>query len=295
MSRTVAALYDTRPEAELARARLISEFRAKSPRIIAKDTLGAVDGLKISRADADSYREGLRRGGHLLVAEVPGTASAKRVIEVLEQSRGAASDERTDQQWGDAEQGVRVELPAETSAEEPHAEESHETAAELRPEPKVEEEVEATAAPEPSPAARVDEARIPVVEDEVRIGKRQVVGGGARVRSFTREAPAEEQVVLREEFVDVENRPCERQLTDSDVEAGGLFTERVFEIAEMREEPVVTKSAVVREEVIVRKTVKERTETVRDTVRRTEVEVEDLPAPAEDGPTFFTRDRSGRR
>ncbi|MGE5563100.1 MAG: YsnF/AvaK domain-containing protein [Bacillota bacterium] len=277
MSRTVAALYDTRSEAELARARLISEFRARSPRIIAKDTIGAVDGLKIAKADADSYRDGLRRGAHLLVAEVPGTAPAKRVIELLRQSMGAA-DTSAEQQWGDGEQGVRVELPDDSQVEEPPAATAEQSAA-----PEVEEAADA-----PAPEA-VEEARIPVVEEEVRIGKRQVVGGGARVRSFTREAPAEEQVVLHDESVDVERRPCERQLTDTDVEAGGLFTERVFEIAEMREEPVVTKTAVVREEVIVRKKVHERTETIRDTLRHTEVEVEDLPAASSDAPRFFGR------
>jgi stress response protein YsnF len=54
----------------------------------------------------------------------------------------------------------------------------------------------------------------------------------------------------------------------------------VFEVAEMREEPVVTKTAVVREEVIIRKRISEHVETVGDTVRHTEIEVEDLPAPA---------------
>jgi stress response protein YsnF len=100
--------------------------------------------------------------------------------------------------------------------------------------------------------------------------------GGARVRSVIRETPAEEQVELSEEHVDVEHRPSERRLSDEDVKAGGLLMERTFEIREMREEPVITKEAFVREEVIVRKTVQERTETVRDTVRRTDFELEEL-------------------
>jgi stress response protein YsnF len=79
------------------------------------------------------------------------------------------------------------------------------------------------------------------------------------------------------------------------MEAGGLFKERVFEIAEMREEPVVTKIAVVHEEVIVRKIVKERTETIRDSVRQTQVEVEDLPLPEEEGPGLFGSDKRGGR
>jgi uncharacterized protein (TIGR02271 family) len=145
-----------------------------------------------------------------------------------------------------------------------------------------------------SAAAPVEEEQIPVVSEELRIGKREVARGGARVRSFTREEPVEQNVTLNDEVVEVEGRPSERRLSDDEIEAGGLFKERVFEIAEMREEPVVTKVAVVREELIVRKTIKERTETIRDTVRHTEVEVEDLPA---EEPALFgqTPDRSPRR
>ena len=94
-------------------------------------------------------------------------------------------------------------------------------------------------------------------------------------------------MTLHDEAVTVDNRPSGRSLPDSEVEARGLFTERVIEIAEMREEPVVTKIAVVREEVVVRKTVKERVETVRDTVRQTQIEVEDLPAAHEPDRLFF--------
>ena len=276
MPRTVAALYDSRAEAELARSRLISETRAKSPRIIGKDTAAAVDGLKIARADVDAYREGLRRGGHLLVAQVPSGASAERIIELLEQSTGAGADDRPDNRWGDAEQGVEVKLPEASPSE---------TGQESASEPQLEPEAAGEAHAPPGPAAEemadtapAGEAPIRVAEEELGVGKRQLVRGGARVRSFTREAPAAEQVSLKQEAVEVEYRPCERHLSDSDIESGGLFKERVFEIAEMREEPVVTKTAVVREEVIVRKTVTERSETIRDTVRRTEIEVEDLSA-----------------
>jgi stress response protein YsnF len=151
--------------------------------------------------------------------------------------------------------------------------------------------------PEPLAAAPViEEERIPVVEEQLVVGKREVARGGARLRSVSRDTQAEEEVALNQEIVDVESRPSERRLSDEEVESGGLFKERVFEIAEMREEPVVTKVAVVREEVIVRKTVNERTETIRDTVRHTEVEVEDLAAPSgseSQRPRFFTRGPTG--
>jgi uncharacterized protein (TIGR02271 family) len=142
----------------------------------------------------------------------------------------------------------------------------------------------------------LDEVRIPQVAEEIRIGKRAIERGGARVRSFVRETPAEEAVTLRQEHVAVDTRPAERRLTDSDVETAGLLKERVIEVSEMREEPVVTKSAVVREEVILKKEVTERTETVRETLRHTEIEVEELPvlAPASSDVRDQGRKETGR-
>ena len=54
------------------------------------------------------------------------------------------------------------------------------------------------------------------------------------------------------------------------------FREGTIEVTETSEVPVVAKEARVVEEVVVGKTATDRTETVRDTVRRTDVEVEDL-------------------
>jgi uncharacterized protein (TIGR02271 family) len=264
MRRIIAALYDTRSEAERARERLLGELRANSLRIISKDTAAALDGLAISRADAETYREALGKGSHLVVANVP-------IVDLLQKS--ASDDERVDERiFGEGDEGIRVEIAQESEEERPTE------AAEAAPDATTAEE---PAAPAPKPRVRetVEEERIPIVQESLKVGKRMTRNGGTRVRSHVRENPAEEQVTLREEKIEVENRPCERTLSNDDAEAGGLFEERVFEIAQMREEPVVTKVAVVREEVIVRKRIQERVETVRDTVRRTEVEVDDLPVP----------------
>jgi uncharacterized protein (TIGR02271 family) len=112
---------------------------------------------------------------------------------------------------------------------------------------------------------------IPVVEEEIDVSKRQVEKGGVRVTSHIEERPVEEQVNLREERVHVERRPVDRPVTDADASA---FQETSFEMRETAEEPVVRKRARVVEEVIIDRDVTERTETVRDTVRRTDVDVE---------------------
>lgn len=116
---------------------------------------------------------------------------------------------------------------------------------------------------------------IPVVEEEVKVGKRSVLRGGVRVYSRLREQPVEETVRLQEERVRVERRPVDRPANEADLRAG---QEKVIEVDEYAEEPVVSKQARVTEEVRVNKDRRERTETVRDTVRRTQVDVESVGA-----------------
>jgi stress response protein YsnF len=280
MSRIVIALYDSRGEADDARRRLVSDIKTRSTRIVGQDTSAAIDSLQVDAKDMQTYRDALRDGSYLLVAEIEAGQDPKRVIKALEQSIGAA----------DAEPPAQEPAPSSATAfEEPSvpmrsrkrvaraAIEEPSVAAASADQRATPEQVEAPLVQGVDEQV-VQQERVPLVQEELRIGTRQVSRGGARVRSVIREAPAEEQVNLSEEHVDIQNRPAERRLSLEDVESGGLLKERIFEIREMREEPVITKEAFVREEVIVRKTVQERTETIRDTVRRTEVEVEEMPA-----------------
>jgi uncharacterized protein (TIGR02271 family) len=116
---------------------------------------------------------------------------------------------------------------------------------------------------------------LPVVEEELQVGKRQVQRGGARIHTYVTERPVEEQVNLHEERVNVERRPVNREATDADLNA---FQDRTIEVTETAEEPVVAKRARVVEEVAVNKEATDRTETVRDTVRRQDVDVEQIDA-----------------
>lgn len=118
-----------------------------------------------------------------------------------------------------------------------------------------------------------DRQVLPVVEEDLQVGKRQVERGGVRVYSHVTERPVEEQVSLHEEHVTVDRHAVNRPLTDADQAA---FKEEIIEVREMAEEPVIAKEARVVEEVVVGKQATDRTETVRDTVRRTDVNVEQL-------------------
>jgi len=95
-----------------------------------------------------------------------------------------------------------------------------------------------------------------------------------RVVSKVTERPVEEQINLREERVNVERRPVDRPLTQGDL--NNAFQERTIEARETAEEAVVSKNARVVEEVVVNKEAGERTETIRDSVRRTDVDVQKL-------------------
>jgi uncharacterized protein (TIGR02271 family) len=119
----------------------------------------------------------------------------------------------------------------------------------------------------------LDDDTIEVIEEEMQVGKRVVETGGVRLKSHVREVPVEEEVRLRQEHVEVERRPVNRPATTADLNA---FREGTVEVRETQEEAVIAKDARVVEEVHVRKDVEDHTEKVRDTVRRTEVEVEQL-------------------
>lgn len=110
---------------------------------------------------------------------------------------------------------------------------------------------------------------VPVVEEQLHVGKRQE---RSPVRIYTRtvETPVEQEVELREERVRVERRPVDRPAEPGDFQRG----DQVIEVTETIEQPVVDKERRVVEEVVVGKEATTRRETIRDTVRHTEVDVD---------------------
>ena len=114
---------------------------------------------------------------------------------------------------------------------------------------------------------------IKVIEENLEVGKRTVETGGVRLRSRIVAKPVEESIRLREERVTVNRTPVNRPATAADLNA---FQDGQIELTEHAEVPVVAKTANVVEEISVGKTVTERDEVIRDTVRKTEVDVENL-------------------
>ena len=131
---------------------------------------------------------------------------------------------------------------------------------------------------------------IKVMEERLRVGKREVAAGAVRVRSYVVERPVEEQVRLHEERVSIERHPVDRAVTGAD--AAAAFQERTLEARATSEEAVVAKDVRVVEEIGIHKEASDRTETVRDTVRKTEVDVEDTAATVQPARTTTTQSTS---
>jgi uncharacterized protein (TIGR02271 family) len=270
MSRTITAMFDSRSEAEAAREELRSELGADA-RIIDKSANTSSEGgesrgfwadLKdVFMADEDrySYQEGIDRGGFLLCATVD-EEEADRACDILEQAGSVDFDER-EQQW-------RSEGWAEYQGRQSAGQRGN----------------------------IVEEERIPVVEEQLRVGKREIERGGARVRSYVEERPVSEDVNLREERVQVERRPVDEPIAAADLDRGDLLRERNVEMRETTERPVVGKEARIKEEVVVKKTADERTERIQDTVRNTKVDVDEDTSES-DRSAMFDQDRqqSGRK
>lgn len=262
MSRTVTALYDTKAEAEAARDRLASQFDVEGrAKIIDKSSIGNEQGasdfhsVPLSPEDRSSYGEGLNRGGFMLCAEVDEDEDTDKIVSVLEQTSSVDMDERENLWRSEGWSGGQDQRGASSEG-----------------------------------GNVVEEERIPLVEEQLRVGKREVERGGARVRTYVAERPVSEQVTLREEHVDVERRPVDQQVSSADLSAGDMLQERTLEMRASGEEAVVAKEARVTEEVVVRKTADQHTENVEDTVRETRLDVdEDVGtgfASNEDGDTM---------
>jgi uncharacterized protein (TIGR02271 family) len=218
--------------------------------------------------DRDMYQESLRRGSCVLVATVDDTR-ADEAIACLDRAGAVDLDER-ESKW--RSEGWNPAADAGTETVSPAAARPA-TAADATPNLT---NAQQTATPTDELAEKGGTARIPVLEERLRVGRREVNRGTVRVRSYIVEEPVHEEVRLREEHVNVERRPVSE--TARPIVKGSpddLLQERTLEVSETAEQAVVGKEARVTEEVVVTKGVDERVEPIDDVVRHTKVEVED--------------------
>lgn len=203
----------------------------------------SVFGTDINDDERGIYAESVRRGSVLVTVHADDQMSA-RATEILNQNGAINFEQRSAQYRAAGYKSYDAKAPLYTA-------EQTQT--------------------ESKTFADQGEIAIPIIEEQLTVGKRVVQSGGVRVHTRVTERPVEETVRLREEHVNVERHAVNRAVTEADM---ANLKDGEFTVTTKAEEAVVGKQTKVVEEVVVGKNVTERQETVRDTVKRTDVQVE---------------------
>jgi uncharacterized protein (TIGR02271 family) len=270
-SGTVTAFFDTREAASKAVDGLVA---SGIPRYDVSMTSAGAAGapesdkgfweslkdLFMPEEDRYAYAEGLRRGG-TVVSVRTNEANYDRALEILDAEGSVNLDEREETWRSEGWKGYQGSAYSDAGGG---------LAADAAISPAVAPAASLSGAPSTSLPAGKDEV-IPVYEEQLSVGKRDVNHGRVRVRSYVVETPVSEQVNLRNESVRVERKPVDRPIGAADA----VFQDRVIEAEEHVEEAVVAKQARVKEEITLKKTSENETRTISDSVRSTKVDIED--------------------
>jgi uncharacterized protein (TIGR02271 family) len=243
--------------------------------------IGGLTGLGIPKDEAGYYAEGIRRGGTLVSVNTD-DMRVDEAMAIFNRHNPVDIDERGGLYRSTGYTGYNENAPHYTP-EQIATERNTYATARATPAMGTASTTMRTTPATTTGTTGANEVAIPVVEEQLAVGKREVNRGGARIHTRVTERPVEENVTLREEHVTVDRRPVDRPASEADINA---FKEGTIEVNERAEEAVVAKQARVVEEVVVNKEATERTETVRDTVRRTDVDVDELDR---DDDTAITR------
>lgn len=259
----VTAFFESRAEAETAADRLramalgsvtVTEGAGGSGLTDAGDTSTTGDGSDsrgffeklgdffFPEEDRSTYAEGLSRGGYLVTVTGLSPADHDDAMDALEECGAVDIDERAESWRAAGWTGSRDTMTADAGA-------GH--------------------------ALRGGGDTLPLAEEHLRVGKRDVSHGRVRVRTYVVEEPVSETVRLQQERVEIDRRPVDRPVDPATQAADDLFRERSIEAEEFREEAVVSKEARIVGEVALRRSRDSHDETVSDTLRHTEVEVDD--------------------
>lgn len=265
MSHTVVGVFNSNEEAQRARQALIQNGFDDADVVVKSHAASTVAGDSVTTStssetrdegfmasvgsffsnlfggdDSEStghYSEAVRRGSSVVTVTVPDEATANRAQTALASCGAMNIDSLADSWRQDGYSGF-----------------------------------DASAQPFTSEQVQAERSKvIPVVREELEVGKREVDLGAVRVFARTVERPVSETVELREQHAAIDRRPVDRVATPADMNA---FQEGTIEIKETAERAVVNKSARVIEEVTVGTASTTKQETVSDTVRNTVVEVE---------------------
>lgn len=262
MSHTLVAVFDNHSEAQEACRKLQAAGIDKqsiqlngvestagqmAPRSDSDDEPGAISrffssmfGMDDGR-DATKYTEAARRGNTILTVTVADENRVEEISDMLDDCGAVDVDERA-QQWQASGAAPSAGQPMLAGAVAGQG------------------------------VSASDGDTLKVVEETMKVGTRTVQKGNVRVHRRVVETPVEEQVSLRDERASIERVKVDRPATESDLQSA--FQDKSIDIQETSQEAVVSKAARVVEEIKVGKRATERTDTVRETLRHTEVDVD---------------------
>ena len=284
MAHTLAAVFDNRADAERARTELLSSgfnnagIQLSDAATPAGSTASSGESIGssikhfftdlFSDDDNSVYSEAINRGKVVLTVQADSDSEIERAADIVNRYDPVDIDEQQSQWraggWNATQSQSQVQAQNQQSA------------AGVRTAAQTGSLQGGSQAQSSMQYANTEAERtIPVVEEQLRVGKRAVQRGGVRIFQRVVETPVHENVTLREEHVKVERHAVNQPADPDQIDA---FKEGTVELREMAEEAVVQKTARVVEEVVVGKQVTQRQDQISDTVRRTEVEVEQLGA-----------------
>jgi uncharacterized protein (TIGR02271 family) len=255
--KTVIGLFDHADEAKRAYTALVADGYAKADLDILtnddKNDAPKLDKMRswVPQPDLDIYLTGVHEGGTIITANV-GDSAVERAASILGSFHMVNIADRAGALAKKA-LAPRATVAAAASAV-------------------------GTAASPPKEVALTDAARndnvLEVIEEDLVVGKEQVERGRMRIYNVVTEREVAQSVTLKDETVRVQRRPINRSVEiDHD-----LFKPRSFEMVEMDEIAQVKKTARVVEEVTLGKEVTDKIQTIKETLRRQDVQVEEIPA-----------------
>ncbi len=200
-------------------------------------------GRDLPQNEASLYRQTIQKGGVVVSARVLDTEVA-HAIAILDRHRPVEVHDRA------GNSGIAHASQAEVAGK------------------KIEQKV--AAAPKPAEAHEV----LHLAEEQLEVGKKVVESGRTRVRRFVTEREASADVVLHREHGEV----VRRAITDPQFEGAIDWADKVIEVIETAEQALANKTARIVEEVAVKKVRTDHVETVKDKLRRQNVEIERIGA-----------------
>ena len=240
-TRQIVAMFETYEQARAARDKLMGSgfptarsscwtaTRSRPTRTCRTSAPAPASGVRSNVCSSPTrmrtgYAEGLERGHAMLVVR-PRAAQREEVIRILESFDPIDFDERQEQWRGEGWTGVNAGAamfgaPAAGMAATAGSGVA-DPATGVRPPTRTGSAGRCAGGRHRQPARHVGPAIatdrnletaagredvIPVIQERLRVGKREVAQGAVRVRSYVVETPAEEQVQLRQESVRVERR-----------------------------------------------------------------------------------------